>query len=196
MLGQGGGVKPDERSRSWRSSKTSDADRRRGTVVLSDGARVPVGNFHTVSWTEPDVSKESCRGRAFCRHDVRRTPSVAAYAPIRGPHVPPPTAPGLPAGRGVRRPRGPRGGAGRWPGGAGGGQQHLCAHRPVARVAERTSRWSSKRATAALHRWGSRRNRCPVLVMSRAATRSVRSFPSVLRSNRVGSATTPSVRPW
>ena len=31
--------------------------RRRGTVVLSDGARVPIGNLHKVFWPEPGITK-------------------------------------------------------------------------------------------------------------------------------------------
>ena len=34
-----------------------ERNRRRGTLVLSDGARVPVGNLHKVFWPEPGVTK-------------------------------------------------------------------------------------------------------------------------------------------
>ena len=34
-----------------------ERSRRRGTLVLSDGARVPVGNLHKVFWPEPGVTK-------------------------------------------------------------------------------------------------------------------------------------------
>ena len=34
-----------------------ERSRRRGTLVLSDGARVPVGNLHKVFWPEPGITK-------------------------------------------------------------------------------------------------------------------------------------------
>ena len=34
-----------------------ERSRRRGTLVLSDGARVPIGNLHKVFWPEPGISK-------------------------------------------------------------------------------------------------------------------------------------------
>ena len=34
-----------------------ERSRRRGTIVLSDGARVPIGNLHKVFWPEPGITK-------------------------------------------------------------------------------------------------------------------------------------------
>ena len=48
-----------------------EADRRQGTLVLADGARVPVGNLHKVFWPEPGLTKGD-----LLRYYLRAAPYV------------------------------------------------------------------------------------------------------------------------